>query len=102
MQHIGFIHMEGYRVNVPYGLQDLANHLLNFQDVAFGTELSWQRDLNQDFNAISDKLILETTGDYFYWWAPDFEIPPGTGCVPGHVILPHFVAYYNAVCIVCL
>ena len=78
MAHLGYCAIHGYRVGVPYLLQDIVDH----------THLSRQSELTPftaplsvdiNFMAEDDQVILSATDDFAYWWKDSNDQAAGNG-----------------------
>lgn len=105
MEQIGYNHIQGFRINIPYLLQDLADRVMGVHDSVAGFAEPFATSVNQEYNRGTDEIILETAGECFHWWKPGFDFGKyvfQTGGGAGiadlrHDVAAQFIRYHNAV-----
>lgn len=104
MEILGFIHIQGFRIQTPYLVQDLSYLYFGGWTEAWGTDTFYMECVNQEFNSVEDELILEPSNHdnnpvtpFVYWWKPEYELKKDAAGFSRTNILAHFNHYYTTV-----
>lgn len=74
--------------------------MFGYVQEVLGWDEAFKEAVNQEFNALSDTVLLRQTKPYFYWWEPDFLRGTAADELPRfakNFIHNHFMEYYNTV-----
>ena len=66
--HIGICATNGFRIQVPYLLKDLADMMYDVDRPRLPEDNTMPGSINMDFNGEEDHNILASTKEFCYWW----------------------------------
>lgn len=97
MAHYGYCAINGFRIEVPYLLQDLMDVIFAPEPPVGAHRYTLPASINMTNTDLDDLGILEYTSEHSYWWnKPNAEVE---GCRVTRVdTYNQFAEFYNKVC----
>ena len=66
--HIGVCAVNGFQIQIPYLIKDLADMMYDMDRPHLLKDNTVPGSINMDFNGEEDRNILASTKEFCYWW----------------------------------